>query len=93
MILGSPNVARATTTMGRCHSTWSGSFSPLECGVLAHGFARARCGDCGHDVVQGSHVDVHAIVMQRATHRPVQFEITERTRDAVGAWIVAPRPA
>ena len=21
----------------------------LECGVLAHGFARARCGDCGHD--------------------------------------------
>jgi hypothetical protein len=21
----------------------------LECGVFAHGFARARCGDCGHD--------------------------------------------
>jgi len=21
----------------------------LECGVLAHGFARARCGECGHD--------------------------------------------
>ena len=21
----------------------------LECGVLAHGFARARCGQCGHD--------------------------------------------
>ena len=21
----------------------------LECGTLAHGFARARCGDCGHD--------------------------------------------
>jgi hypothetical protein len=21
----------------------------LECGILAHGFARARCGDCGHD--------------------------------------------
>jgi hypothetical protein len=21
----------------------------LECGVLAHGFARARCSDCGHD--------------------------------------------
>ena len=22
----------------------------LECGVLAHGFARTRCGDCGHDL-------------------------------------------
>jgi hypothetical protein len=21
----------------------------LQCGVFAHGFARARCGDCGHD--------------------------------------------
>ncbi len=21
----------------------------LECGILAHGFARARCGQCGHD--------------------------------------------
>ena len=21
----------------------------LECGILAHGFARARCGECGHD--------------------------------------------
>ena len=23
--------------------------SDLECGILAHGFMRARCGDCGHD--------------------------------------------
>jgi integrase len=28
-----------------------------------------------------------AIVMQRKTQRPVQFEITEQTRDAVAAWI------
>ena len=21
----------------------------LECGILAHGFLRLRCGDCGHD--------------------------------------------
>ncbi|HEX9885503.1 MAG TPA: transposase zinc-binding domain-containing protein [Longimicrobiales bacterium] len=21
----------------------------LRCGILAHGFARARCGDCGHE--------------------------------------------
>src|SRR4249920_1205054 len=40
-----------------------------------------------HDVVQGSHVAPRAIVMQRKTQRPVQFEITEQTRDAVAAWI------
>jgi integrase len=40
-----------------------------------------------HDVVQGSHVAARAIVMQRKTQRPVQFEITEQTRDAVAAWI------
>ena len=36
-----------------------------------------------HDVVQGSHIAPRAIVMQRKTQRPVQFEITEQTRDAV----------
>ena len=25
------------------------SLLPLECGIFAHGFARARCDDCGHD--------------------------------------------
>ena len=39
------------------------------------------------DVVQGSHVATRAIVMQKKTQRPVQFEITEQTRDAVAAWI------
>ena len=38
-----------------------------------------------HDVVQGSHVAPRAIVMQKKSQRPVQFEITEQTRDAVGA--------
>ena len=28
-----------------------------------------------------------AIVLQQKTKRPVQFEITEPTRDAIGAWI------
>jgi integrase len=40
-----------------------------------------------HDVVQGSRVASRAIVMQKKTQRPVQFEITEQTRDAVAAWI------
>ena len=30
-----------------------------------------------------------AIVMQKKTQRPVQFEISEQTRDAVDAWITA----
>jgi integrase len=40
-----------------------------------------------HDVVQGSRIAPRAIVMQKKTQRPVQFEITEQTRDAVAAWI------
>ncbi len=40
-----------------------------------------------HDVAQGSRVVPRAIVMQKKTQRPVQFEITEQTRDAVSVWI------
>ncbi len=42
-----------------------------------------------HDVVHGNRVAARAIVMQKKTERPVQFEITERTREAVTAWIAA----
>jgi integrase len=40
-----------------------------------------------HDVVHGSRVAARTIVMQKKTERPVQFEITEQTRDAIAAWI------
>ena len=39
------------------------------------------------DISQGSRVAPRAIVMQKKTHRPVQFEITETTRIAVAEWI------
>jgi integrase len=39
------------------------------------------------DVYQGSVVSSRAIVMQRKTQRPVQFEITEATREAIAAWV------
>jgi len=39
------------------------------------------------DVAQGGRVLPRAIVMQQKTKRPVQFEITEQTRNAVAAWI------
>src|SRR5678816_1977502 len=42
-----------------------------------------------HDVVQGSQVAARAIVMQKKTQRPVQFAMTEQTRDAVAAWMSA----
>ena len=32
-------------------------------------------------------MSARAIIMQQKTQRPVQFEITETTRDAVAAWI------
>jgi integrase len=39
------------------------------------------------DLAQAGRVASRAIVMQRKTHRPVQFELTEQTREAVQAWI------
>lgn len=40
-----------------------------------------------NDVCHGDRVSPRAIVMQQKTQRPVQFEITQETRDAVAAWI------
>jgi len=39
------------------------------------------------DVAHGDQVASRAIVMQQKTRRPVQFEITEQTRESVAAWI------
>jgi integrase len=41
------------------------------------------------DVCLGSSVAPRAAVMQLKTHRPVQFEITEQTRESVEGWIKA----
>jgi integrase len=39
------------------------------------------------DVAQGARVAQRAMVLQSKTQRPVQFELTEQTREAVGAWV------
>lgn len=39
------------------------------------------------DICHGDRVAARAIIMQQKTARPVQFEITESTREAVSAWI------
>ena len=41
------------------------------------------------DIRHGSHVAARATVMQQKTQRPVQFEITEQTRESLDAWIEA----
>lgn len=43
------------------------------------------------DVAPCGHVSARAIVMQRKTQRPVQFELTDQTREAVTEWISAAR--
>src|SRR5205085_12101160 len=39
------------------------------------------------DVCHGDRVATRAVVLQQKTQRPVQFEITPSTREAVEAWI------
>lgn len=39
------------------------------------------------DISQGGHIAHRAIVLQKKTQRPVQFEITEQTQHAVSSWI------
>ena len=39
------------------------------------------------DISLGSNIAKRAIVLQQKTHQPVQFEITEQTREAVSSWI------
>ena len=39
------------------------------------------------DLATSGHVSSRATILQKKTGRPVQFEITPRTRDAVEAWI------
>ena len=77
--------------LGHPHSAAIGSSSPrLALFNLAIDSKLRGCDLVGlrvHDVVQGSHVAARAIVMQKKTQRPVQFEITEQTRDAFAGWI------
>jgi integrase len=40
-----------------------------------------------NNVAPGGRIASRTMVMQQKTHRPVQFEITEQTRDALSAWI------
>jgi integrase len=43
------------------------------------------------DVCHGQIMALRALVLQQKTRRPVQFEITESTREAMLAWIAHSR--
>ena len=43
------------------------------------------------NVVQGQRVVTRAMIVQRKTQRPVQFELTEQTRAAIGTWLAKGR--
>ena len=59
-------------------STWASTASFAACDLVA---LKVR------DVCHGDQVASRAVVMQHKTQRPVQFEITSATRDAVQKWI------
>jgi len=40
-----------------------------------------------NDIAQGGRVLSRATIVQRKTGQPVQFEITDQTRDSIGAWM------
>ena len=45
------------------------------------------------DVTHGEHIAARAIVMQQKTRRPVQFEVTEQTRESIAARTTCSRAA
>lgn len=63
-----------------------------ELALFNLGIDSKLCG-CDHvalkvrDVCHGDQLATRATVMQHKTRRPVQFEITQATRDALQAWI------
>lgn len=54
----------------------------IDSKLRAHDLLSLRLGDIAHE----NQVSSRAVVMQQKTKRPVQFEITELSRDALQAW-------
>ena len=102
VIVGRPRSAFLLRAIAATHGAWQGGAARVSAGeargALNHGrktLAASRRGwhrsafesRPGKPARHGDRVAVRAIVMQQKTSRPVQFEITESTREAVAAWI------
>jgi len=57
----------------------------IDSNLRACDLVRLRVSDVSH----GDHLSFRAMVLQQKTQRPVQFEITPATREAVEGWIRA----
>ncbi|HQZ03881.1 MAG TPA: hypothetical protein PKW99_14645, partial [Thauera sp.] len=56
-------------------------------GIFTDGSRPPRAQESDSDLQNAHQVLSRAMVVQRKTQRPVQFELTEPTRTAVAAWI------
>ena len=54
----------------------------IDSKLRAYDLLSLLAGDIAHE----NHVNSRAVVIQRKTRRPVQFEITEMSRDALQSW-------
>lgn len=71
----------------RCNLRDLALFNPaIDSKLRACELLGLRVGDIAHE----NRVNSRAVVMQRKTRRPVQFEITEMSRDAINARVRAP---
>ena len=52
----------------------------LECGILADGFLRLRCGDCGHDKLVGRQLEHPPALPGAGRRRPAQRRGCTRVR-------------
>jgi integrase len=55
----------------------------LDCKLRACDFVKLKVRDIAH----GTTVQSRAILVQQKTGKPVQFEITTKTRNAINSWI------
>jgi len=55
----------------------------IDSKLIACDLVKSRAQDVSH----GNRISKRAIIMQQKAHQPVQFEITEQTRDATANWI------
>ena len=73
-------------------SSWRPASAILRCSILAIDSKLRGCDLVRvkiDDVCAGGRVRDRATVIQKKTGRPVQFEITEQTRSAIGEWLAA----
>ena len=73
-------------------SSWRPASAILRCSILAIDSKLRGCDLVRvkiDDVCAGGRVRDRATVIQKKTGRPVQFEITEQTRSAIGKWLAA----